>query len=73
MKGWIKVFAFIAVVVPLGIGCGKDEKGSAEKAAEVQKAIQEGATREKKMYEGMQKGVENLEKSAQEQKEKEKK
>ena len=73
MKSWIRVFTFIAVVVVLGIGCGKDEKGSAEKAAEVQKAIQEGAEREKKMYEGMQKGVENLEKSAPEQKQKEQK
>ena len=54
----------------MGVGCGKDQKSSAERDAEIQKALQEGAGKEQKMYEGMQKGVENMEKNAQEQKEK---
>jgi hypothetical protein len=45
-------------------GCGKDDKNSAARDAEVQKRIQEGMQREKQMYEGMQKGTENLEKKA---------
>ena len=53
-----------------GVGCGKDQKSSAERDAEIKKALQEGAAKEQKMYEGMQKGVENMEKSVQEQKEK---
>lgn len=74
MRSWIvKGFTFISLVAFAGLGCGRDERSSADKAAEVQKAIQEGMQREKKMYEGMQKGVEGLEKSIQEQKEKDKK
>lgn len=74
MRSWIvKGFTFISLVVFAGLGCGKDDKSSADKAAEVQKAIQEGMQREKKMYEGMQKGMEDLEKVVQEQKEKGKK
>lgn len=42
--------------------CGGDKKESADKAAEAQKAIQQGMQNEKAMMEGMQKGVENLEK-----------
>jgi hypothetical protein len=70
MKTWTKVPACAAVVLLLGAGCGKDQKSSAERDAEIQKALQEGAAKEQKMYEGMQKGVENMEKNAQEQKEK---
>jgi hypothetical protein len=49
-------------------GCGKDDKDSAARDAEVQKRIQEGMQKEKQMYEGMQKGTENLEKKSAEQK-----
>ena len=49
-------------------GCGKDDKNSAARDAEVQKRIQEGMQKEKQMYEGMQKGTENLEKKSAEQK-----
>jgi hypothetical protein len=70
MKTWMKVPACAAVVLLLGVGCGKDQKSSAERDAEIQKALQEGAAKEQKMYEGMQKGVENMEKNVQEQKEK---
>ena len=73
MKHWIRAFAFLAVVLLLGIGCGKDDKSSADRDAEIKKVLQEGMAKEKKMYEGMQKGVENLEKNTQEQKGKEKK
>jgi hypothetical protein len=62
----------IAAVVLLGAGCGKDEKSSAERDAEIQKALQQGAEKERKMYEGMAKGMENMEKTIQEQKEKQK-
>lgn len=70
MKTWMRVPACAAAVLLLGVGCGKDQKSSAERDAEIQKALQEGAAKEQKMYEGMQKGVENMEKNAQEQKEK---
>lgn len=44
-------------------GCG-DKKDSAEREKEAQKVIQEGMQKEKAMYEGMQKGVEDLQKKA---------
>lgn len=69
MKNWIGSFAWIAIVLA-GAACGKDQKSSAERDAEIKKALQEGAAKEQKMYEGMQKGMEGLEKSVQEQKEK---
>ncbi|HKX50269.1 MAG TPA: hypothetical protein VJQ48_07520 [Candidatus Binatia bacterium] len=59
------------IVLALGIGlsaCGKDDKDSATRDAEIKKALQEGSQREKQMYEGMQKGVENLEKQSSPQK-----
>jgi len=59
------------MVLALGIGlsaCGKDDKDSATRDAEIKKALQEGSQREKQMYEGMQKGVENLEKQSSPQK-----
>jgi hypothetical protein len=49
-------------------GCGKDDKDSAARDAEIQKQLQQGMQKEKQMYEGMQKGVENLEKKSPEQK-----
>jgi len=59
----------IAAVVS-AVGCGKDDKSSAERDAEMKKVLQQGADAEKKMYEGMQKGVENIEKKVQDQKSK---
>jgi hypothetical protein len=59
------------MVLALGIAlsaCGKDDKDSAARDAEIQKTLQEGSQREKQMYEGMQKGVENLEKQSSPQK-----
>jgi hypothetical protein len=49
-------------------GCGKDDKDSAARDAEIQKQLQQGMQKEKQMYEGIQKGVENLEKKSPEQK-----
>ena len=49
--------------------CGKNDKSSAERDAEVQKTLQQGMQREKQMYEGMQKNVETLEQKNQEKKE----
>jgi hypothetical protein len=59
------------MVLALAIGlsaCGKDDKDSAARDAEIQKKLQEGPQRERQMYEGMQKGVENLEKQSSPQK-----
>jgi hypothetical protein len=44
--------------------CGGDKKDSAEREKEAQKVILEGMQKEKAMYEGMQKGVEDLQKKA---------
>jgi hypothetical protein len=72
MKNGMRFLAIAAVVLLVGTGCGKDEKSSAERDAEIQKALQQGAEKERKMYEGMAKGMENMEKSVQEQQEKKK-
>ena len=59
------------MMLALAIGlsaCGKDDKDSAARDAEIQKKLQEGSQRERQMYEGMQKGVENLEKQSSPQK-----
>ncbi|HET9883842.1 MAG TPA: hypothetical protein VFS81_18970 [Candidatus Binatia bacterium] len=61
----------MGMVLALGIAlsaCGKDDKDSAARNAEIQKTLQEGSQREKQMYEGMQKGVEDLEKQSSPQK-----
>lgn len=63
--GWKAGSCLLLLVILTAAGCGKDEK----RDQEIQKAIQEGAQKERQLYEGMQKGVENLEKSVQEQKE----
>ena len=73
MNSRISVFACAAISLLLATGCGKSDKSSAERDAEIKKTIQEGARREQKMYEGMQKGMEQMEKSMEEQKEKAKK
>jgi len=67
------VFGCAAIGFLLAAGCGKGDKSSADREAEIKKTLQEGAQREQKMYEGMQKGMENMEKSMEEQKEKAKK
>ena len=66
MRHLMICFAIAAVVS--SVGCGKDDKSSAERDAEVKKVLQQGADAEKKMYEGMQKGVENIEKKVEDQK-----
>ena len=53
--------------------CGGDKKDSAERAAEAQKAMQEGMQKEQKMMEGMVKGVESMGKTPTEAKEETKK
>ena len=67
MKSFFSLGA-VAIAAILAFGCNKDSKTSAERDAEVKKVLQEGAQKEQKMYEGMQKGVENMEKKAAEQK-----
>jgi predicted small lipoprotein YifL len=68
---------FISVTIVAGMlaglsACG-DKKDSADKAAEAQKAIQEGMQKEKSMVEGMMKAGEKLEKEMTEKKEETKK
>jgi hypothetical protein len=46
--------------------CGGDQKSSAEREQEAQKAIEEGMQKEKRLYEGMVKGVEGIGKKAEE-------
>lgn len=61
----------IGMVLALAVGlsaCGKDDNDSAARDAEIKKALQEGSQRERQMYEGMQKGVEDLEKQSSPQK-----
>jgi hypothetical protein len=59
--GWI--WMSLILLLP---ACGGDQKSSDERAQEAQRAIQEGMAKEKKMYEGMTKGAETLEKKAEE-------
>jgi hypothetical protein len=55
----------IAVLLASALAaCGGDKKDSAEREREAQKVIQEGMQKEKALYEGMQKGVEELQKKA---------
>jgi hypothetical protein len=63
MKHYVWLLLALMMAFP---GCGGDEKGSDERAREAQKAIQEGMQKERQMYEGMQKGVEGLERKAEE-------
>jgi hypothetical protein len=63
----MRMVLITGMVFALAVGvsaCGKDDKDSAARDAEIQKKLQEGMQREKQMYEGMQKGVENLEKQS---------
>jgi hypothetical protein len=58
----------IALVGFFLAGCGNKED-SAKRDAEIKKVLEEGAQKERKMYEGVQKGMEKMEKSVQERKE----
>lgn len=64
------ITACAIVMLISAIGCGKDDKSAADRDAEVKKALQQGADAERKMYEGVKEGVENLEKKVQQNKEK---
>lgn len=61
--GPIVMLALLAILP----GCG-DKKDSAARDQEVQRVLQEGMQKEKGMMEGMQKGVENIEKKLTDQK-----
>jgi hypothetical protein len=60
MKQLIRIIVIAGMIGGFS-ACG-DKKDSAEREREAQRAIQEGVQKEKAMMEGMQKGVENLEK-----------
>jgi uncharacterized protein (DUF2342 family) len=71
----MKTFAQLSLAITMALAicaCG-DKKDSAERAAEAQKAMQEGMQKERSMMEGMVKGVETVEKKAAEAKEETKK
>jgi hypothetical protein len=72
MKAILRLPLVLGVAIALS-ACGGDQKDSAERAAEAQKAMQEGMQKEKSMMEGMVKGVESMEKKAAEAKEETKK
>jgi hypothetical protein len=55
---------FVVVFAVAVLGCGGDDRSQAERDAEVQKTIQDAAQKERQLYEGMQKGVEEMEKKA---------
>lgn len=57
----------LIVAIAFAISACGDKKDSAARDQEAQRAIQEGMQKERKMYEGMQKGVESVEKKTQEQ------
>jgi hypothetical protein len=59
--GWMLLSLMLAFPA-----CGGDEKSSEERGQEAQRAMQEGMQKERQMYEGMRKGVEGLEKQAEE-------
>ncbi|HEY5543094.1 MAG TPA: hypothetical protein VIM04_07550 [Candidatus Binatia bacterium] len=65
MKNIARIYLALAVAFAIS-GCG-DKQGSADKAQEAQKAIQQGMQKEKAMMEGMQKGVEDIQKKMSEQ------
>jgi hypothetical protein len=62
----MRLFILACAMMVAAVGCGKDEKTSAERDAEVKKVLQRGADAERKMVEGMKEGVQNLEKKTQE-------
>lgn len=62
----MRLLILACAMMVAAVGCGKDDKTKAERDAEVKKVLQQGANMEQKMYEGMKKGVEDLEKKSQE-------
>ncbi len=58
---WLKCLGFVLLFVAITAGCGKDEKSDQE----VQKALKEATKKEQQLYEGMQKGIQDIEKSVQ--------
>ena len=71
MPGMTKFLLVAGIVACIGGGC--KDKDEAAKNVDVQKVMQEAAQKEQKMYEGVQRGIGEIEKNIQEQKDKEKK
>ncbi len=56
---------FLVVVFAIAVSrCSGDGRNKDERDAEIQKKIQDATQKERKLYEGMQKGVEEIEKKA---------
>jgi hypothetical protein len=66
MRG-IALSGAVILVVTVLAGCG-DDKSREERNREAQRAIQEGAQKERQLYEGMQKQLEKPEKKPADQK-----
>jgi len=72
MNYWLRMMVVAGMLFGVS-ACGGDKQESADRAAEAQKAIQQGMQKEKAMVEGMQKGAESVQKQMTEQKEETKK
>jgi hypothetical protein len=59
---------FVVLFAVAVSGCGGDDRTQAERDAEIQKTLQDAGQKERQMYEGMRKGVEEIEKKALEEK-----
>jgi len=68
MKRWQKALVLAGIAACAVYGCKGG--GDSGKEVDVQKVMQEAAEKERKMYEGVQKGVEGMEKNLQQQAEK---
>ena len=59
---------FVVLFAVAVLSCGGDDRSQAERDAEIQKTLQDAGQKERQMYEGMRKGVEEIEKKALEEK-----
>jgi outer membrane lipopolysaccharide assembly protein LptE/RlpB len=61
MKALLKTL-FAIVMVVTTFSCGGDDQSRAERDAEIQKKMEEAVQKEGQLYQGMRKGVEEMEK-----------
>jgi outer membrane lipoprotein-sorting protein len=63
MNALLKIL-FAIVIVVTALGCGGDDQTRAERDAEIQKKMEEAVQKEGRLYQGMRKGVEEMENKA---------